>query len=172
MEPVKLIHIVGFKNSGKTTLINNWIQIIKSLGLKVAVIKHHGHGAKLAMPDESKDSMQYLKNGADASIVAGSGHTQHITADEMDYASLKQLALLKKPDVILVEGYKQEPGEKVILVKDEADWRGLEDLGNIQLVVGLKRHISYPQIADREHIDALNNWLKKWLQSSKEDFYE
>src|SRR5699024_4393835 len=105
-------------------------------------------------------------------IVAGSGHTQHITADEMDYASLKQLALLKKPDVILVEGYKQEPGEKVILVKDEADWRALEDLGNIQLVVGLKRHISYPQIADREHIDALNNWLKKWLQSSKEDFYE
>lgn len=169
---MKLIHIVGFKNSGKTTLINNWIQIIKSLGLKVVVIKHHGHGAKLAMPDESKDSMQYLKSGADASIVAGSGHTQHITADEMDYASLKQLALLKKPDVILVEGYKQEPGEKVILVKDEADWRGLEDLGNIQLVVGLKRHISYPQIADREHIDALNNWLKKWLQSSKEDFYE
>ena len=169
---MKLIHIVGFKNSGKTTLINNWIQIIKSLGLKVAVIKHHGHGAKLAMPDESKDSMQYLKNGADASIVAGSGHTQHITAEEMDYASLKQLALLQKPDVILVEGYKQEPGEKVILVKDEADWRGLEDLGNIQLVVGLKRHISYPQIADREHIDALNNWLKKWLQSSKEDFYE
>lgn len=169
---MKLIHVVGFKNSGKTTLINTWIQTIKSLGLKVAVIKHHGHGAKLSMPDERKDSMQYLKSGADASIVAGSGHTQHITAEEMDYASLKQLALLQKPDVILVEGYKQEPGEKVILVKDEADWRALEDLENIQLVVGLKRNISYPQIADREHIDALNNWLKKWLQSSKEDLDE
>src|SRR5699024_12453532 len=102
---------------------------------------------------KNKYSKKYLKNGAHESIVAGSGHTQHIIADEKDYASLKQLALLKKPDVILVEGYKQEPGEKVILVKDEADWRGLEDLGNIQLVVGLKCHSSYPQIADREHID-------------------
>src|SRR5699024_2886647 len=109
VEPVKLIHIVGFKNSGKTTLINNEIQIVARLERKVAVTRHHRDGAKLATPDESKDSVQYLKKGADASIVAGSGHTQHITADEMDYASLKQPALLKKPDVILVEGYKQEP---------------------------------------------------------------
>src|SRR5699024_4473153 len=121
----KLIHIVAFKNSGKTTLINNWIQTIKNLGLKVAVIKHHGHGAKLAMPDERKDSMQYLKNGADASIVAGSGNTQHITAEEMDYASLNQIDILQEVDVILVESYKQERGEKVILVKDEAGWRAL-----------------------------------------------
>src|SRR5699024_12331757 len=120
----------------------NVLEIIRSLVRKVALIKHHGHVAKLAMLDESQDSMQYLKNGADASIVGGSGHTQHITADEMDYASLKQLALLKNPDVILVEGYKQEPGGKVILVKDEADWRGLEDLGSIQLVGGLKRQVS------------------------------
>src|SRR5699024_4237920 len=156
-------HLRPFKDTVKTTRNNKWIEMNKNLELKVEAIRHDGHAAKLDMPDERKDSMQYLKNGADASIVAGSGHTQHITAEEMDYASLKQLALLQKPDVILVEGYKQEPGEKVILVKDEADWRALGNLENIQLVVGLKRHISYPQIADREHIDTLNNWLKKWL---------
>lgn len=159
---MKTLQIVGFKNSGKTTLISSWIQLLKANGLRVAVIKHHGHGAKLSMPDESKDSMQYLEHGADASIVSGGGYTQHILQRELDFAALKKLALLEDPDILFVEGYKDSPGEKVVLVGEQSDWNELQLLENIKLVVGLNEICSYPQIKTREDSTALNAWIITW----------
>src|SRR5699024_11585974 len=101
---IKTLHVVVFKNSGISSLLTNWIRLAKEQGLKVAVIKHHGHGAKLDMPDERKDSMQYISAGADASLVSGGGFTQHILQQELTYQQLHALATLEKPDVILVEG--------------------------------------------------------------------
>src|SRR5699024_6419891 len=106
MGPVKTLHVVGFKNSGKTTLINRWIRLLKAHDYKVTVLKHHGHGTKLDMPDANKDSMQYLHNGADVSLVAGGGFTQHMINYEASFVQLKELAIWNEPDVILVEGYK------------------------------------------------------------------
>lgn len=165
MGTVKTLHVVGFKNSGKTTLLTYWIQIAKEQGLNVAVIKHHGHGAKLDMPDERKDSMQYLSSGADASLVAGAGFTQHILQVPLAYQSLLDLANQGNPDLILVEGYKDEPGEKVVLVRELADWEELQHVGEIGLVVGLDKVVEqYVQIANREDRDALDTWFLHWLQ--------
>ena len=38
-----ILQIVGFKNSGKTTLMQHTIQFLKSYGYTIATIKHHGH---------------------------------------------------------------------------------------------------------------------------------
>ena len=165
MEHIKTLHIVGYKNSGKTTLVSNWVRLAKSLKLKIAVIKHHGHGAKLAMPDEKKDSMQYLTAGADASLVARGGFTQHMTQHELTYQQLLYLAQLEKPDVILVEGYKAEAEEKVVLVKETKDWETLQELHNIQLVIGLEnQHLPYEQIDQRENRIALEQWFTAWVK--------
>lgn len=165
MGHIKTLHVVGYKNSGKTTLVSNWVRLAKSLGLKVSVIKHHGHGAKLAMPDETKDSMRYLTAGADASLVAGGGFTQHMLQYELTYDQLIELAKLEKPDVILIEGYKQEQGEKVILINEEQDWTTLQELNNIRLVIGLEEDkVPYEQIDHRENQDALEQWFIQWLK--------
>src|SRR5699024_8002186 len=121
-----ILHVVGYKNSGKTTLVSNWVRVLKKAGKKVAVLKHHGHGAKLAMPDAKKDSMQYLEAGADVSIVSGGGYTQNIVAEEKSYTDLIGQAMLEKPDIILVEGYKAVPAEKVVIVGDQKDWDSLQ----------------------------------------------
>ncbi len=163
MGHVKTLHIVGYKNSGKTTLVSRFIRVAKEAGLKVAVIKHHGHGARLAMPDGKKDSMQYLKNGADTSIVAGGGYVQHISQGEADFADLHRLALLEKPDVLLVEGYKQETAEKVVLVRGGSDWETLQELDHITLVVGLDASCHYPQISSRENRLELEDWFNELL---------
>ena len=39
-----VFQIVGFKNSGKTTLIKNLIHLLTDQQIEVAVLKHHGHG--------------------------------------------------------------------------------------------------------------------------------
>lgn len=165
MGHIKTLHVIGFKNSGKTTLVSNWVRLAKEKGMNVAVIKHHGHGAKLAMPDETKDSMQYLLAGADASLVAGAGFTQHMLQNELNYEQLLTLAKWQNPDLILIEGYKAEAGEKVILVRKDEDWDELQKVANISLVVGLDEAVNYDQIANRTEVTALDTWFMDWLQA-------
>ncbi|MEI3613676.1 molybdopterin-guanine dinucleotide biosynthesis protein B [Pseudogracilibacillus sp. SO30301A] len=163
MGSVKTLHIVGFKNSGKTTLINRWVRLLKEKGYNVAVVKHHGHGSKLDMPDAKKDSMQYLYNGADVSLVAGGGFTQHMINREASFKELKQLAVWNNPDVVLIEGYKAEQGEKVVLVRNEEDWQELKSIEGIVLVIGLESTSTYHQIKSRNETKTLDAWLLDWI---------
>ena len=50
-----------------------WVHLLKKQGLSVAVLKHHGHGSPLDMPDSTTDTMQFFASGADVSVVAGGG---------------------------------------------------------------------------------------------------
>lgn len=159
-----MLHIIGYKNSGKTTLINRWIKLIKERDYTVSVIKHHGHGAKLDMPDERKDSMQYLTSGADVSLVAGGGFTQHMMNHEARYEELKQLAVQNDPDIVFVEGYKCEQGEKVVLVRSAEDWQELRKVSGIILVVGLETESTYQQIESRNQTKQLDEWLLNWMK--------
>ena len=163
MGSVKTLHVVGFKNSGKTTLINRWVRLLKEKGYNVSVVKHHGHGAKLDMPDAKKDSMQYLHNGADVSLVAGGGFTQHMINREASFPELKQLAVWNDPDVVLIEGYKAEEGAKVVLIRNDEDWQELKNIEGIKLVVGLESTCPYPQIESREKTKMLDEWLLDWI---------
>ncbi|NBJ68706.1 MULTISPECIES: molybdopterin-guanine dinucleotide biosynthesis protein B [Clostridia] len=164
---MKTLHVVGFKNSGKTTLVSRWISFLKERGFSVSVIKQHGHHGKhgsLKMPDENTDSMRFFQSGADMSIVSGGGAVQMMLNDTPDFERLKKLATIDQPDILLIEGFKEENGPKVVLVKNEADWDSLKQLQDIELVVGIKsKPISLPQIGSREEEQALNNWLWKWL---------
>lgn len=139
---------------------------MKDNGYTVSVLKHHGHGAKLDMPDGKKDSMQYLHSGADASLVSGGGFTQHMIQRETSFTELKELAIWNKPDVMLVEGYKAEKGEKVVLINKDEDWNELRKVDDIVLVVGLNQTCAYPQIGTREQAEELDAWLLKWLQKT------
>ena len=38
-----ILQIVGFKDSGKTTLLQQSITFLKSQGYHIVTIKHHGH---------------------------------------------------------------------------------------------------------------------------------
>lgn len=164
---IKTLHVVGYKNSGKTTLVRRWIELFKKQRLKVAVLKHHGHGAKLAMPDESKDSIQYLLSGADASLVSGGGKTQHILNKELSFSQLKYLASIEEPDIILVEGYKHEIGDKVVLLNKEEDWESLSGIKGVKLVIGdLTEILNCDYIASRKNETELDEWIWNWWQSN------
>lgn len=167
MATMKTLHVVGFKNSGKTTLVSRWISLLKEKGLSVSAIKQHGcHGkhGSLKMPDKNTDSMRFFQSGADMSIVSGGGAVQMMLNETPDFERLKALAAIDDPDLLLIEGFKEENGPKVVLVKNETDWDLLKQLQDIELVVGIKnKSISYPQISSRKEEQALNNWLLNWL---------
>lgn len=63
---------------------------------------------------------------------------------------------MDNPDVLLIEGYKEERGEKVVLLRDEGDWDELKNLQDIKLVV---RNKSGAQ---------LDSWLLRWMKEEND----
>lgn len=43
-DKLSILQVVGFQNSGKTTLIEKLCQLAEREGLKLGCFKHHGHG--------------------------------------------------------------------------------------------------------------------------------
>ncbi|WP_432363900.1 molybdopterin-guanine dinucleotide biosynthesis protein B [Sporosarcina sp. UB5] len=161
---MKTLHVVGYKNSGKTTLIVRWIHLLKKHGLSVAVLKHHGHGGKPDIGEASTDTAQFLANGADATLVAGGGAVQFIWNEEPDFSRLKEMTSIGNPDVLLIEGYKDEIGDKVVLLRNVEDWETLHDLQGRQLVIGCPEITADgPHIHSREYNEQIDEWLLKWI---------
>lgn len=169
MESVKVLQVVGFKNSGKTTLISRWVRLLKAHGFTVSVLKHHGHASSLALPDEQTDGVQFFESGADASLVSGAGTTQLLLNEEPDFAQLVKLATMNEPDVLLIEGFKQEHEKKVVLLRDEADWKSLQQLSHIQLVVSCDKLNLTTQKVNYLLSHQADEWFLQWI---REDAHE
>ncbi|WP_025783200.1 molybdopterin-guanine dinucleotide biosynthesis protein B [Sporosarcina sp. D27] len=167
---MKTLHIVGYKNSGKTTLLERWIGVVKAKGLAVAVLKHHGHGGQIELPSVETDTGCFFDKGADATLVAGGGSAQLLLNNEPSFGAVKALVTYDSPDVLLIEGYKDERGEKVVLIRGGKDWDILQGLEGIQLVIGEVAHSEYSIIKDRGDSVKLDNWFTDWL--NKEDHHE
>ena len=108
-----LIGIVGWKNSGKTTLVERLIPLLSQRGLKVATVKHTHHD--LRPHDGRTDGERHARAGAVQTIVIApttweaSGHRQEGAPPA--FADL--VHQLDGADVALVEGYKSAPIAKI-----------------------------------------------------------
>ncbi|WP_153720721.1 molybdopterin-guanine dinucleotide biosynthesis protein B [Sporosarcina cascadiensis] len=153
---MKTLHVTGFKNSGKTALISHWITVLRSEGLEVAVLKHHGHGGAPELPPVHTDTVQFLEAGAVSTLVAGGNMIQLIQQKYQSFEELKTLTASNQPDVLLIEGYKQEVGEKIVLLRNEGDWEDLKQLQGI-----IRKAYTEDIFAD---ISSLDEWILDWVQ--------
>lgn len=103
--------------------------------LKVAAIKHHGHGGK---PDilEQKDSSRHIDAGAIVSIVEGEGDLL-LRAVKTAWTLTEKIQLLQffKPDVILIEGHKKAGFPKIVLLRDQNDLPLVTQLVDIRAII-------------------------------------
>lgn len=163
---MKVLQVVGFKNSGKTTLIHRLIHAASDRGIAVSVVKHHGHGGQPELPPTSTDSMSYLEHGAAVSVVEGGGMIQlhRRVSSEPEIGDLVQLAA-PGTNLVLVEGFKQAGYEKMVLVRTPEDWEELRALQNIVLVI-TSPGVTLPNVNSicREDADALAQWFGGWLE--------
>lgn len=108
MKQIPRIHIVGRKNSGKTTLVCALVAELSRQGYKVATVKHTHHHHELDTP--GKDSHQHRQAGAaGVGILAAEMMAAFIPMqreaepdDEAKYARFNDL--FQSCDLILVEG--------------------------------------------------------------------
>ncbi|WP_342515721.1 molybdopterin-guanine dinucleotide biosynthesis protein B [Sutcliffiella sp. FSL R7-0096] len=139
-----ILQVVGFKNSGKTTVVSNMIQFASENGFKLGSIKHHGHGGPPDLPDEWKDSDRHLRAGALVSVVEGEGKL-HLVAQKAVWQLEEILFLYQAMNVdgILVEGYKKAHYPKIVMLHQKEDLVLLEELED---VVGVIHDYSIPKI--------------------------
>jgi molybdopterin-guanine dinucleotide biosynthesis adapter protein len=132
-----LFQIAGYQNSGKTTVVTKLIEHLKRAGLTVSTLKHHGHAGELDLPE--KDSARHFQAGAQAALVEGNGTLQlHASVPgEHQHSVEKLLQILQafNPDAIVIEGYKNKPFPKAVIIKQESDLELLKSLENIHAVI-------------------------------------
>lgn len=126
-----VFQVVGYQDSGKTTLSEALIRRLKEAGMAVVSIKHHGHGGKPDIP-AGKDSSKHIRAGASASLVEGGGRLV-LHSENESWPLEEQIKILSafNPDVILIEGHKNATYPKIVLIRSVDDERGLLNLENI-----------------------------------------
>jgi molybdopterin-guanine dinucleotide biosynthesis protein B len=157
-----IIQVVGFKNSGKTTLVSKLIQSYSNQGLKVASLKHHGHGGTpTAIPNT--DSEKHKQAGAIMAGVEGDGTFQlSITQQSWNIEQLLAFYHVMEIDILLIEGYKKLDFDKIVLIRNEADLSLLDQVSNIKAVMTSvqieEKGYVYPTFQPTEHQE-LGEWL-------------
>lgn len=109
----RIFGVTGWKNSGKTTLVTRLIEEFTRRGLRVAAIKHAHH--QFDVDHEGRDT--YKMREAGARQVAISSPTRWALMCELENEvepSFNELVSRLGPcDLIMVEGYKDEPFPKI-----------------------------------------------------------
>jgi len=112
--------VVGWKNSGKTTLTAKLIANFAARGLEVAAIKHAHHGFDI--DQKGRDSYRFREAGARTVALSSSRRVAIMTELRgKQEPTLEELAARVRPaDLILVEGFKRENHPKLEVRRKES----------------------------------------------------
>ena len=156
-----LLAISGYSGSGKTTLLEKLLPQLQQKGLRVAVIKHTHHDISTDKP--GKDSWRMTQAGASQVAVAcdqrwalmtETSHSEEPRSEEpcseeQSAVSLSYLAQQLDPnlsDLVLVEGFKQEPLPKILLHRQALE-KPMPELDSLVLAVAT----DYPYQTDEQN---------------------
>ena len=110
---MKLYGVTGYKNAGKTGLMERLVAEFTARGITVSTIKHAHHATDI--DHSGRDSFRHREAGAGQVIVSSPVRWALMTelrgAEEPSLDDL--LARLNPVDLVLIEGYKTAPHPKV-----------------------------------------------------------
>jgi molybdopterin-guanine dinucleotide biosynthesis protein B len=115
-----VVGIAGWKNSGKTTLVERLVAELTRRGLRVATVKHAHHDAEVDR--EGTDSFRHREAGAiEVALVTGARWAiVHELRGETEPSLAQILQRLSPSDLVIVEGYKREAIPKIEVRRREA----------------------------------------------------
>jgi len=111
-----VLSLVGYSNSGKTTLMEKLVSGLVAKGLRIATIKHSHHQPEMDRP--GKDSWRHKQAGAVTSLLVGPEKMLMVSdVDERLNPQLLTARLFTDYDLVLVEGYASVAGPKIEVVR-------------------------------------------------------
>ena len=109
----KVIGITGYKNSGKTTLVERLVRNLTARGYRIATVKHAHHDFDI--DHEGRDSYRHRAAGAQEVAIV----SRHLWATirtleaETEPRLTEVLAATGPADLVMVEGYKRDNYPKI-----------------------------------------------------------
>ena len=154
-----IICIAGRSQTGKTTLIEKLIPILKERGYRIGTIKHSHH--IFEMDKTGKDSWRHKDAGAETVIIASPGKIAMVKNDHE--GSLDSLVdYFSDMDLVITEGYKGEKKPKIEVVRAARHQEALlaEDPNLIAIVTDINMSVNLP-VFGMEDIEQLADFIEQ-----------
>ncbi|HED17546.1 MAG TPA: molybdopterin-guanine dinucleotide biosynthesis protein B [Gammaproteobacteria bacterium] len=126
-----LLGFAAYSGTGKTTLLEQLIPLLRQQGLRIALIKHAHHAFDIDQP--GKDSYRLREAGASQVLIASSQRSALITENaapkEPRLEDLLSRLDTDQVDLVLVEGFRHVRFAKIELHRQALDkpWLHTED---------------------------------------------
>ena len=116
---MRVYGIIGWKNSGKTSLMERLLTCLTAKGFTVSSVKHVHHDVDLDQP--GKDTFRHRAAGA-SEVVLASAHRFALMREHRgpEPTLTEILNRLGPVDLVLVEGYKRDNHPKIEVFRAEA----------------------------------------------------
>lgn len=114
----KLLLIVGYKKVGKTTLIEKLIPELASRGYRVGTVKHHHSDLPVAVDTVGTDTWRHRQAGALGVALATPNEIATFRDGESSITLDQLVSALGPLDIVLVEGFHEDPRPKIEVLDD------------------------------------------------------
>jgi len=103
---MKTIAVIGWKNSGKTTLVSGLVAHLRKKKFKVGVVKHAHHSFDIDHPNT--DSYKIREAGSYKTTIVSEKRLAHIEEKISPEIDIKELIKLNEGcDILIFEGFKK-----------------------------------------------------------------
>ena len=159
--------LAGWSGSGKTTLCTSLINNLTKRGYNVGCIKHAHHEFELDTP--GKDSYEIRKSGAIPMIISSKNRFGVIyeNHNEEEKTLFEMIDILssqnfKKTNLLIIEGYKNEPIQKLEIYRHELEKPLLfKNDENIFALASNKEVKTDLPLLDLNNIDEITKFIEK-----------
>ena len=166
--PRPILGFVAFSGTGKTTLLEQLIPLLRAHDVRVALLKHAHHDFDIDIP--GKDSYRLRQAGA-IQVMIASRRRWALVTEHQDMREEPQLAELlthldpEQFDLLLVEGFKHEAYPKIELQRHSLGKPALYP--NDPHIIALACDTPQPQagipVLDINQIDQVGHFIIQWL---------
>jgi molybdopterin-guanine dinucleotide biosynthesis protein B len=157
----KVIGVAGFKNAGKTTLVERLVRELTGRGYRVATVKHAHHSFDI--DHAGRDSFRHRHAGAvEVAVISGQRWAIiHELRDEGEPSFASILAKLAPADLVIVEGYKHGSHDKIEVRNLTLDHPELAGHDPTIVAIAANGTVADAQVPvfDRDHVRALADFI-------------
>lgn len=161
---IPVISFVARSDTGKTTYLERLIPVIKSRGIRLAVIKHDAHKFDIDIP--GKDSWRLTQAGADIMIISSPDKLAYIEQRKVELSLEEVISKINNVDLIITEGYKFEDKPKIEIHRKELNQRLLCEEKQLLAIVtdeALNTNVPCLDFYDLEKmVDIIEIYMKKY----------
>lgn len=164
---IPVISVIGRNsNVGKTTVVCEVVSLLKTMGLRIATIKHDSKGFDIDHP--GKDTWKHAQAGSDIVIISSPKKYAYIEKRQEEYTIDEIISKIKDVDIIITEGFKNEDKPKIEVFRKGISKEPLE-LGSNTFAIVTDTQLDYniPQFQFNEIEDLVGLIVKEFKIDNK-----